>query len=79
MKLFDANDVPSATNAQNQQTTIGGKLMIFDFTAGVTTFSVSTDKAGTVQFSSDTRYRAIHPSGEKSITYRIFGRILAVR
>jgi hypothetical protein len=79
MKLFDQDDVASTTNVQNAKTVIAGKLMIFDFTSGVTTFGVSTDKVGTVSFSDDSKYRAIHPAGEKSITYRIFGRVLTVR
>jgi len=78
MKLFDADDVASTTNAQNAKTLIGGKQMIFDFTNGVTTFGVSTTVVGTVQFSSDTRYRAIHPNNEERIEYRIFGRVLRV-
>jgi hypothetical protein len=76
MKLFDQDDVPSTTNAQNQKTPIAGKLMIFDFTNGVTTFGVSTATVGTIRFSSDARYRAIHPSNEAFIEYRIFGRVL---
>jgi hypothetical protein len=78
LKLFDQDDVPSTTNAQNAKTEIGGKLMIFDFTNGVTTFGVSTDKVGSIRFRSDTRYRAIHPNSEPSIEYRIFGRVLDI-
>jgi hypothetical protein len=78
MKLFNSDDTPSTTNAQNVKTPIGGKLMVFDFTAGVTTFSVSTAAVGTVSFRSDTRYRAVHPNNELFIEYRIFGRVLTV-
>ena len=78
MKLFDQDDVPSVTNAQNMQTLIGGKQMIFDFTAGVTTFGVATDVVGRIRFGSDSRYRAVHPNGEQSISYRVFGRTLRV-
>ena len=53
--------------------------MIFDFTNGVTTFGIKTDKAGTVRFTSDAQYRAVHPAGETSISYRIFGRTLEVK
>jgi hypothetical protein len=52
--------------------------MIFDFTNGVTTFGVSTAITGTVTFSDDSRYRAIHPNGERRVSYRIFGRVLTV-
>lgn len=78
LQLFNSDDTPSATNAQNQKTLIGGKLMIFDFTNGVSTFEVSTGAVGTVEFLSDTRYRAVHPNNEKSIAYRVFGRVLTV-
>jgi hypothetical protein len=52
--------------------------MIFDFTNGVTTFSVSTTKVGVIDFTSDAQYRAIHPNNETVIEYRIFGRVLTV-
>lgn len=78
MKLFNSDDTPSATNVQDTKTEIGGKLMVFDFTNGVTTFGVSTNQVGVIQFQSDSRYRAIHPNGETRIFYRIFGRTLTL-
>lgn len=76
MKLFNPNDTPSGTDAQNQQVDIGGRLMIFDFSNGETTFLVRTDVAGEVRFPSNHRYRVAGPSGEKTGIFRIFGRTL---
>ena len=78
LKLFNSNDIPSNTNAQNQKTEIAGKQMIFDFTAGVTTFNVSTMVPGLINFPSNHEYRVVGPSGEKAVMWRIFGRTLEV-
>ena len=79
LKLFDENDSPSATNTQNQQTEIAGKLMIFDFTSGLTTFGLNTNSTGTARFGSSSRYRVIGPAAEKNVTFRVFGRTLTAR
>ena len=76
LKLYNQNDAPTTTNAQDQKTEIAGKLMIFDFTSGVTTFGIKTDTVGEVRFPSNHAYRVIGPAGEESVLFRIFGRSL---
>jgi len=79
LKLFDETDTASTTNVQDALTEIAGKLMIFDFTSGVTTFDVKRDVAGQVAFPSSSQYRVIGPGGEKSVLFRIFGRSIQAR
>lgn len=79
LKLFTEADVPSTTNVQNAKTLIGGTQFVFDFTAGVTSFGVKTDKAGTATFPSSATYRVIGPSGENSAQFRVYGRSISVR
>ena len=76
MRLFNPDDTPNLTNAQNQQTEIAGKLMIFDFTAGISDFGVNTNLTGGVDFPSNHRYRIIGPVSEDRVTFRVFGRTL---
>lgn len=76
LRLFSQNDVPSGTNAQNQLTEIAGKLMIFDFTAGITTFGVNTNLTGSVSFPSNHQYRVLGPGGEIQVNFRVFGTTL---
>ncbi len=78
LKLYDKNDVASMTNAQDQKTEIAGKLMIFDFTSGVSTLVVKTTKVGEVRFPSNHSYRVIGPADETFVQFRIFGRSLEV-
>jgi hypothetical protein len=78
LKLFNKDDVASTTNASNQQVDIGGRLMIFDFTNGVTTFNVETTRAGAIYFPSNHRYRLIGPASENYVKWQIFGRTLTV-
>lgn len=78
LKLFDPDDNPINTNAQDAKTEIGGKLMIFDFTSGVTNFNVSTLNPGEISFPSNHRYRIIGPSNEKEVIWKVFGRTLEV-
>ncbi len=76
LKLYTAADAPSGTNTQNQQTVIAGKLMVFDFTAGVTTFGIKTTTAGSITFPSNHAYKVIGPAAEDRVEFRIFGRSL---
>jgi len=78
LRLFNQNDVPSNTNAQNQLTIVGSIKMIFDFTAGITTFGVSTDIPGEATFPSNHFYRQIGPAGEKEFKVEVFGRDIPV-
>lgn len=79
LKLFNSDDSPSATNVQDAKTEIANKLMIFDFTAGVTTFGVATTDVGVVDFPSTGRYRVIGPNSETKCRFRVFGRVISVR
>lgn len=87
IKLFSAADVALNTNAANQKTQIAGKQMIFDFGAshspalpgGVSSFQVSTLKAGSVHFPSNHSYRIVGPAGEKQVLWSIYGRRLEVQ
>ena len=79
LKLFNADGSASTTNAQNQQTEIAGKLMIFDFTNGLTTFGLNTNSIGTARFGSSSRYRVVGPAAEKGVRFRVFGRTLTAR
>lgn len=78
LKLYDENDIPSTTNAQNRKTEIAGKRMIFDFTSGVSTFGIKTiiqpGGGGDVIFPSNHVYRVVGPSGESIFTAQIYGR-----
>ncbi len=76
LKLFTPSDSPSGTNAQDQKTEIAGKLMIFDFTSGVTTFGIKTDTVGELKFPSNHQYRVIGPGDETFVQFRVFGRSL---
>lgn len=78
MKLFTAADTPTTTNAQNQRTHIADKLMDFDFSNGFATFNVSIAKAGRISFPSNHQYRIIGPTGEKVVSWDIFGKTLEV-
>ena len=78
LRLFNSDDTPSGTNAQNQRTEIGGKLMDFDFTSGIAPFNVAVDRAGTGFFPSNSRYRVIGPSGEKEYIWQVFGKTIEV-
>jgi hypothetical protein len=77
LKLFDADDVASTTNGQNQKTDIAGKRMIFDFTNGVTTFGVKTDVPGTVSFRSTGQFRVIGPGDENGVVFVVYGRSIS--
>lgn len=76
LRLFEANGTPSTTNAQNQRTEIAGRLMIFDFTAGVTDFFIDRTAVGRVTFPSNERFRLDGPNGEKEFVSNVFGRSL---
>ena len=76
LKLFNSDDTPNGTNAQNQKTDIAGKHMIFDFTNGETTFEVARNGAGNIEFGTSPKYRIIGPAGETSYRAMIFGRVL---
>lgn len=78
LRLFNPDDTPSATGAQNQKTTIGGKRMIFDFTSGVSPFNVATDVVGDIEFPSNHEYKVVGPADERSVRWAIFGRTLRV-
>lgn len=78
LRLFDENDVPSSTNAQNQRAEIGGKLMDFDFFNGVASFQVDLSRAGEGIFPSNHQYRIVGPNGEDAYTWRIYGKVLRV-
>lgn len=78
MRLFNADDTPSGTNAQNAKTQIADKLFIFDFANGVTTFGIVTTAAGQILFPSGREYRVLGPAGEKEVTFTIYGRSLSV-
>ena len=78
LRLFNQNDVPSNTNAQNQLTIVGNIKMIFDFTAGVTTFGVPTNAPGETTFPSNHFYRQTGPAGEKEFKVEVFGRDIPV-
>jgi len=76
LKLYNSDDTPSTTNAQDAKTYISGTLFIFDFTNGVTTFGVSTLRAGVIRFKTDFQYRVVGPSSENETSFYIFGRTL---
>ena len=76
LRLFTPADNPSNTNAQDQRTEIAGKLMVFDFTSGVTTFGVKTTRVGEVTFPSNHQYRVICALGTSAVRFRIFGRTI---
>ncbi len=78
LRLFNADDTQSTTNAQDQRTEIGGKLMIFDFTNGDTDFNVALNQTGEIVFPSNGRYRIVGPGGENEVRWQIFGRTLEV-
>jgi len=79
LKMYDNAGTPSGTNAQDQKTQVAGRLMAFDFTNGVTTFSVNTNKAGTAVFPTDARWRIVGPSAEGSAVFRIYGTSIEAR
>lgn len=76
LQLYTSADTPHPTNAQNQQTEIGGTLMIFDFTAGATDFGIPTTVPGNYHFPSNHQYKVIGPAGENGFIGRVFGRDL---
>lgn len=78
MQLFTKNDVASTTNAQNQRTDIGGKLLDFDFTTGVAEIKFGTDVPGIGQWNSNHRYRIVGPLGEKEYIWKVFGNTLRI-
>lgn len=78
LRLFSPTDVPLTTNAQNQKVVFGGKEMIFDLTNGMSTFEVSTRRAGRVPVGSNHKYKVVGPNGESTITFAIYGRRLEV-
>lgn len=78
IRLFSANDTPNNTNAQNQRTTIGGKLMDFDFTAGVAPFNIAVNMTGKGEFPSNGEYRITGPGNETSYIWRVFGKTIEV-
>lgn len=76
LRLYNADDTQSGTNAQDQKTEIAGKLMIFDFNSGLTDFGIDTTVVGSVQFPSNHEYRVVGPGGEKFFQANIYGRNL---
>ena len=78
LKLFNPDDSPNNTNAQDQKIVMGDRQMIFSFSGGEATFEVARDKIGNVKLSTDHRYRVVGPTGEMSYLARVFGRVLRV-
>ncbi len=76
LKLFNPDDTPNGTNAQNQKTEIADKRMIFDFTAGEANFFVDPSAVGAIDFPTNGTYRVIGPAGENFYRANIFGRVL---
>ncbi len=76
LKLFNPDDTPNGTNAQDQKTEIAGKQMIFDFSNGEASFEVARDRVGRISFGTDHQYRVVGPAGESSYTAFIYGRVL---
>ena len=79
LKLFNPDDTPSSTNAQDQKVEIGGVLFRFDFTSGVSTIDVDTTVAGVTRFPSNYSYRHIGPGGAHRTEFRIYSNTLKVR
>ncbi len=76
MKLFNSDGSESTTNTQNMRIEIAGRLMAFDFTAGVTTFGVRTVTPGRAIFPSSGRYKVVGPGDERRVTFHIYGRTI---
>lgn len=87
IRLFSPADAPLNNNTENAKTFIAGKRMIFDFGSthvpplpgGVSSFEVSTQRAGRVEFGSSHEFRVVGPLGEKEITFSTYGRRLEVQ
>ena len=84
IKLFNFDDTPAGTNAGNQRTEIGGKLVDFDFGSsdgldpGVARIKFGIDVAGRGEWFSNHRYRVIGPAGEASYIWQVFGKTLRI-
>ena len=78
LKLFNSDDTPSTTNAQNQKVEVGGFLLDLDFTNGVATFNVHRDEWGVGTFPSNYSYRVVGPSGEGNYAWRVFAKGIRV-
>lgn len=84
IRLFRFDDTPSNTNAANQRTEIGGKLIDFDFgssdalSAGVARIQFGIDVPGRGEWFSNHRYRIVGPGGEKSYVWQVFGKALRI-
>jgi len=76
LKLFNPDDTPSNTNAQDQKTEIGNKRMIFDFSNGEASFSVDPSVVGRIVFGTNHQYRLIGPADEDRYEVNIWGRVL---
>lgn len=84
IKLFDETDTLVSTNAGNQRTEIGGKLIDFDFgssdglSAGVARIKFGIDVAGRGEWHSNHRYRLVGPFSETSYVWQVFGKVLRI-
>lgn len=87
VRLFDFDDSPVNTNANNQRTEIGGKLVDFDFgssatpslPAGVARFFVDiaeTSEGNTGNFPSNGRYKIVTPSNRDFYQWRKYSKVL---
>jgi len=79
IRVFTPADSPSGSDAQNVKVEIGGRMMIFDLTDGISNIFIATDEVGRILFPSSHEYRVVGPNGEKEVLWRVFGRTLRVR
>jgi hypothetical protein len=81
--LFNSDDTENTTNAGNQRTEIGGKLIDFDFGSsdglpgGVARLQLAIDRAGRGDFFSNHRYRVLTLTGE-DYSWAVFGKKIEV-
>lgn len=78
IQIFDG-DQPADFQGK-QLVSISGKQLLLDFEPGaIAEILISTERAGEVHFSSDSRFRVMGVQGEGSIIWQVFGRTLNVR
>lgn len=81
--LYNFDDTENLTNAANQRTEIGGKLIDFDFGSsdslpgGVARLLLEVNHTGRGDFLSNGAFRVVTPTGE-DYSWEVFGKSLAV-
>jgi len=76
LRIFETDGSPANITQSNALIALGGRQLVLNLVAGIASFDIAIEKAKTVPFFSDHKYRVAPTAGGDTVIWKVFSRTI---